>query len=72
MNTLWGDIMGPVLDFSTERKISNTYQELIVADEKKKVNAKKGFSIPRCLLEQCFICIRGATYISEIIYLKNQ
>lgn len=35
--------MGSVLDFSTERKISNTYQELIVADEKKKLMQRKAF-----------------------------
>lgn len=63
--------MGSVQDFSTGREVSNTYQGLIAADlKKKKKFQSEGLSVPRCLLEGFYIYIRGATYISEIIYKK--
>lgn len=52
------------------KKGFNTYQELIVAEaKKKKVNAKQRFFCTKMLISS--ISIRGVTYIAGIIYKKS-
>lgn len=68
LNTLWENIMGSVQDFSTGRKVSNTCQGINTSRCRKKLKGKD--SVPRCLVQGCYIYIRDVSYISEMLYKK--